>query len=140
MDCQSHIYIPEFLAFLEKRNTLPRAYRQNGERCVQVGDWALRLRPGHTSVQAKLAMMDMHGIDVTLLSTNFPGPELFGAEGPAIARMMNDHVAEIARRHPQRFGAGSATSTRTAAGLWTPGPGRGRISEQGRRCQCATWT
>lgn len=103
VDCQSHIYIPEFLAFLEKRNTLPRAYRQSGERYVQVGDWALKLRPGHTSVQAKLAMMDLHGIDVTLLSTNFPGPELFGAEGPAVARMMNDYVAEIARRHPQRF-------------------------------------
>ena len=103
VDCQSHIYIPEFLAFLEKRNTLPTAYRRNGERYVQVGDWALKLQPGHTSVEAKLAMMDSHGIDVTLLSTNFPGPELFGADGPAIARMMNDYVAEVARRHPQRF-------------------------------------
>lgn len=56
-----------------------------------------------TCIQAKLAMMDRHGIDVTLLSTNFPGPELFGADGPAIAHMMNDCVAGIARRHPQRF-------------------------------------
>ena len=103
VDCQSHIYIPEVLALLEKRNSPPRAYRRNGERYVQVGDWTLKLRPGHTSVQAKLAMMDRHGIDVTLLSTNFPGPELFGADGPAIARMMNDYVAEIARSHPQRF-------------------------------------
>jgi hypothetical protein len=73
-------------------------YLWNGERYIPVGDWALKLRPSHAGAQAELAMIGMHGIGVTLSSTNFPGPELSGAEGPAIARMMNGYVAEIARR------------------------------------------
>ena len=104
VDCQSHVYIPEFLTFLENRKSLPTAYRRNGERYVQVGDWALQLRPDHTSIEGKLAMMDSKGIDVTLLSTNFPGPELFGSDGPAIARMMNDYITDVTRRYPDRFG------------------------------------
>ena len=103
IDCQSHLFIPEFLAYLEKRKSLPRAYRRGGQRYVQVGDWPLQLRPNHTSIEAKLAMMDREGINLTLLSTNFPGPELFDSDGPAIARMMNDYIADMARAHPHRF-------------------------------------
>jgi predicted TIM-barrel fold metal-dependent hydrolase len=103
IDCQSHLYIPEFLSFLEKRRSPPWAYRRNGERYVQVGEWPLQLRPDHTSVEAKLAMMDNEGIDLTLLSTNFPGPELFGSEGSALARMMNDYIADVSCRYPHRF-------------------------------------
>lgn len=79
------------------------AYRRNGEMYVQVGEWPLQLRPNHTSIEAKLAMMDAEGIDVTVLSTNFPGPELLGSEGPALARMMNDYIADVVRRYPDRF-------------------------------------
>jgi predicted TIM-barrel fold metal-dependent hydrolase len=103
IDCQSHVYIPELLTFLEKRKSSPMAYRRNGEMYVQVGEWPLQLRPNHTSIEAKLAMMDAEGIDVTVLSTNFPGPELLGSEGPALARMMNDYIADVVRRYPDRF-------------------------------------
>ncbi len=103
IDCQSHVYIPEVLEFLERRKTSPMAFRRNGEIYVQVGEWPLQLRPNHTSIEAKLAMMNEERIGVTMLSTNFPGPELLGSEGPALARIMNDYVADVVRRHPERF-------------------------------------
>jgi predicted TIM-barrel fold metal-dependent hydrolase len=103
IDCQSHLYVPEFLAYLENRRTPPLAYRRNGHRFVIVGEWPLMLRPNHTSVEAKLEMMDAAGIDVTVLTTNYPGPEWFGADGLAIARLMNDYIADVVRSHPDRF-------------------------------------
>lgn len=41
-------------------------------------------------VDAKLADMDEAGIRLTTISTNDPGPETFGPEGPAAARVIND--------------------------------------------------
>ena len=32
-----------------------------------------------------------------------PGPEWFGADGPAVAQMLNDFVAGVVRQHPTRF-------------------------------------
>jgi predicted TIM-barrel fold metal-dependent hydrolase len=37
------------------------------------------------------------------ISINDPGPELFGKEGPAVARMVNDYIGELAKKHPDRF-------------------------------------
>ena len=31
------------------------------------------------------------------------GPEWFGGEGPAVARIANDFIADIVRKHPSRF-------------------------------------
>ena len=44
-----------------------------------------------------------NGIAMTALSINDPGPEWFGADGPAVAQMLNDFVAGIVRKHPTRF-------------------------------------
>jgi len=54
-------------------------------------------------VDAKLADMDANGICATALGINDPGPEWFGADGPQVARIQNDFIAGIARRHPSRF-------------------------------------
>ena len=47
--------------------------------------------------------MDKAGITITALSINDPGPELFGKEGPAVARLVNDAIADVGRRYPGRF-------------------------------------
>ena len=47
--------------------------------------------------------MDAAGISMTALSINDPGPELFAKDGPAIARLLNDYIADVARRNPTRF-------------------------------------
>jgi predicted TIM-barrel fold metal-dependent hydrolase len=48
--------------------------------------------------------MDANGIQLTALSINDPGPEVFGkAEADTIARMLNDYIAAIVTKHPDRF-------------------------------------
>jgi uncharacterized protein len=52
----------------------------------------------------RLAAMDAAGISVQVLSTSGPGADLVdGAEGIAIARAMNDTLAEAIARYPDRF-------------------------------------
>jgi predicted TIM-barrel fold metal-dependent hydrolase len=103
IDCQSHLFCPEIVALMERRSEDPLVYRQGDDRYVKMGDWHRKILPNHMDVVAKLAAMDASGIDVTALSVNDPGPEWFGADGAAVARTMNDYVADIVARHPARF-------------------------------------
>jgi predicted TIM-barrel fold metal-dependent hydrolase len=103
IDCQSHLFVPEFLDWMEKRKTSPYVYRSGGDRFVVVGPWTRKLMPRHADVAAKLADMDRAGIQMTALSINDPGPELFGKESISIARMLNDYIASVAKQHPARF-------------------------------------
>ena len=52
-------------------------------------------------------------IDITALSINDPGPEIFGKDGVTVARMVNDHIAGIAKEYRDRFfGASSCCRCR----------------------------
>jgi predicted TIM-barrel fold metal-dependent hydrolase len=52
----------------------------------------------------RLRLMDESGITFQVLSNSGPGPDLVpGTEGVAIAKAMNDHLAEAVARHPDRF-------------------------------------
>jgi len=54
--------------------------------------------------ERRLKSMDETGITVQVLSATGPGPDLVpGADGIAMARDLNDHLAEACRRHPDRF-------------------------------------
>jgi predicted TIM-barrel fold metal-dependent hydrolase len=103
VDCQSHLFCPEIVALMEKRSEDPVVYRKGPDRYVRMGDWHRRILPNHMDVAAKVAVMDATGIGKTALSINDPGPEWFGKEGPAVARMLNDFVADVVKRHPTRF-------------------------------------
>ncbi|HEX3872001.1 MAG TPA: amidohydrolase family protein [Pirellulales bacterium] len=103
IDCQSHLFSPEMLAMMEKRTTDPIVYTKDGVRYLKMGDWLRKVPPMYLDVDAKLATMDAAGIAVTALSINDPGPEWFGSDGPAVARMANDFVAGVVRNHPTRF-------------------------------------
>ncbi len=103
IDCQSHLFVPELVALMMRRKQAPYAYRKDGQTYVVVGEWHRRLMPNHMDVKAKLAAMDAAGIDATALSINDPGPELFGGEGPAVARLVNDFIGGLAAEHPKRF-------------------------------------
>lgn len=102
IDCQSHLYLPEVLARLEGPGD-PRVERRGAERWVVMGDWHRRVFPQPCDVAAKLASMDAAGIALTALSINDPGPEWFGREAPAVARLCNDGIAALVRQHPTRF-------------------------------------
>lgn len=103
IDCQSHLFVPELLTLMEKRATDPRVFTRDGTRYIQMGDWLRKVPPLYSDVEAKLAVMDASGIALTALSINDPGPEWFGADGPAVAQLQNDYIAGLARKHPTRF-------------------------------------
>ncbi|WP_010581607.1 amidohydrolase family protein [Schlesneria paludicola] len=103
IDCQSHLYCPEILDRLECRSDDPLVYRRDGDRYVKMGGWHRKVFPHHMDVAVKLANMDANGIAMTALSINDPGPEWFGSDGVAVARVMNDFIADIVRQHPHRF-------------------------------------
>ena len=54
--------------------------------------------------ERRLKSMDEAGITMQVLSNTGPGPDLVpGADGVAMAREMNDHLAQAVARHPDRF-------------------------------------
>lgn len=103
IDCQSHLFVPEVLTLMEKRSSDPRVFTRDGTRYIQMGDWLRKVPPLYTDVANKLAVMDAAGIALTALSINDPGPEWFGADGPAVAQLLNDYIAGLAWKHPTRF-------------------------------------
>ena len=103
IDCQSHVISPDFLSFLEKRAEPPHIVTHNGARTLIVNGWRRPVLPKMSDIGLKLADMDRAGISMAALSMSDPGPELFGADGPAIARMNNDYLSSLAQAHPTRF-------------------------------------
>jgi predicted TIM-barrel fold metal-dependent hydrolase len=54
--------------------------------------------------EVRLKSMDDAGITVQVLSISGPGPDLVpGADGVAMAREINDHLAAAVAKHPDRF-------------------------------------
>jgi hypothetical protein len=54
--------------------------------------------------EIRLKSMDEAGVSVQVLSNAGPGPDLLpGADGIALAREINDHLAAAIARHPDRF-------------------------------------
>ncbi len=103
IDCQSHIFLPVIVKIMHQRKQDPRVYDVDGTTYLKMGDWLRKIPPQYLSVDAKLAYMDANGIATTMLNTNDPGPEWFGQDGPAVAQMINDSIAEIVSKHPTRF-------------------------------------
>jgi predicted TIM-barrel fold metal-dependent hydrolase len=87
---------------MEKRKKPPHIYEKEGKRFLVVGDWHRPMVSG-IDLDAKLASKDAAGIRLTALSTNDPGPEQFGRDGPAVARMIHDFLADVVKKHPTRF-------------------------------------
>ncbi|HWA99931.1 MAG TPA: amidohydrolase family protein [Pirellulales bacterium] len=103
IDCQSHLFAPAMIELMEKRTVDPVVYTSDGVRYLRMGDWRRKVPPLYLDVDAKLATMDAAGIGMTALSINDPGPEWFGDDAPAVARIANDFVAGVVSRHPTRF-------------------------------------
>jgi len=103
VDCQSHLFFPEVLDLMRRRTTEPLVYDRDGTTFLKMGDWLRKVPPAYVSVDAKLAAMDANGIAVTLLSTNDPGPEWFGDDGPAVAQLIHDSLAGVMAKQPKRF-------------------------------------
>ena len=103
VDCQSHLFFPEVLDMMRKRQAEPLVYDHEGTAFLKMGDWLRKVPPAYVSVEAKLAAMDASGIAITLLSNNDPGPEWFSDDGPAVAHVIHDSLAGVVAKHPTRF-------------------------------------
>jgi hypothetical protein len=54
--------------------------------------------------EGRLKVMDDNGVDLQVLSLTIPGVELMDAStGTALARNVNDALADVVRKHPDRF-------------------------------------
>jgi predicted TIM-barrel fold metal-dependent hydrolase len=103
LDCQSHLFCPEIVTLMEKRDIEPFVRTRDGVRVIIMGDWVRKIPPHYFSVETKLTAMDANGIALTALSINDPGPEWFGAAGATVATIANDFIAGIVQQHPKRF-------------------------------------
>lgn len=103
IDCQSHLYVPAVMELMKRRKADPLVYEKDGAQWVRMGDWHRKVLPKHLDVSAKIADMDANGIGMTAISPNDPGPEWFEADGPQVAVLMNDFIADLVKEHPERF-------------------------------------
>jgi hypothetical protein len=130
VDCQSHLFFPEVLDMMRKRQAEPLVYDHEGTAFLKMGDWLRKVPPAYVSVEAKLAAMDASGIAITLLSNNDPGPEWFSDDGPAVAHVIHDSLAGVrssgtrplreearVRRHPALHQPRGRLVRRTAVSL-----------------------
>ena len=105
IDCQSHIFPREYAEVLARNPHEPRAVSQGDKYLITYGQiQRFLLDPETYRIDRILADMDSHGIDMSVLSVNMPGPESLtpklGIEG---ARLINDYLADIVNQHPSRF-------------------------------------
>ncbi len=97
---EEHFTVPQLVKRIDPRLIAARGFRPRklAPGAVNPMDLAPEIGP------QRLAAMDAAGITVQVLSNTGPGPDLVaGAEGIALAREMNDHLAAEVARHPDRF-------------------------------------
>jgi len=105
IDCQSHVFPAEYAEILARNPRPPQAIPQGDVYVITYGDvQRFRLNEETYNIDRKIRDMDAAGIDVSVLSVNMPGPEMLvpelRVEG---ARVCNDFVAGVIRKHPDRF-------------------------------------
>ena len=107
VDIHSHIYPRWYIDMLKARTEIPRVSGEEGdERFVIFPDehapgsgGGRPMTDAYWSLETKLAFMDRHGIDRTVLSLGNPWFEPFEADvSMAAARRLNDEFATLGER------------------------------------------
>jgi predicted TIM-barrel fold metal-dependent hydrolase len=115
IDFEAHFYTREFVDLLNARTTPPRQEPAGDGSSVRL--WVEPSLPDlfheHGSVlddrlldleRDRLAAMDAAGVDVQVLSISGPATEQLEPEvGSSISRSINDELAAVIARHPDRF-------------------------------------
>ncbi len=97
---EEHFTAPDLVARIDRAAIRARGFRPR----TQPSDGPSPLDLAPEIGAARIADMDANGITVQVLSNTGPGPDLVpGAEGVALARAMNDHLAAAVAAHPDRF-------------------------------------
>ena len=97
---EEHFTAPEIAGRIDREAVRRRGYQPR--RVPPNGPSPLELAPDLGA--GRLRSMDETGITMQVLSNTGPGPDLVpGTDGVAMARAMNDHLADAVARHPDRF-------------------------------------
>jgi len=107
IDIHTHYLASSLVAALERRTELPRISEGPHGRQIEYGQGNIHpYQPNMGDAALRLREMDEQGIDLALLSINIPGVDWFPpADGPAVARDVNDELAEVVAAHPDRLAA-----------------------------------
>lgn len=107
LDIHSHYLAASLTEALERRRGLPRISDGPTGRLIEYGQGNVHpLLPEMGNVDLRLADMDAQGIDLALLSINIPGVDWFPvADGPGVARAVNDELADVVAARPERLAA-----------------------------------
>jgi aminocarboxymuconate-semialdehyde decarboxylase len=107
IDTHTH-YLPATLVdALARRSDLPRVSDGNGGRVIEYGEGNVHpMLPAMGNLELRMRDMDAQGVDLAIVSANVPGVDWFpAADGPAVARAVNDELLDVAARHPGRLAA-----------------------------------
>ena len=97
---EEHFTVPVLARKIDPGAISRRGFRPR--KAPKTGPNPLELLPD--IAEQRLQSMDEAGITVQVLSNTGPGPDLVpGADGVAMAREMNDHLAAAVGRHSDRF-------------------------------------
>jgi predicted TIM-barrel fold metal-dependent hydrolase len=107
IDVHTHYLAASLVKALERRTELPRISGGPEGRQIEYGEGNIHpVLAAMGDVELRLHEMDEQGIDVALLSINIPGVDWFpAADGPSVAREVNDELTDLVRKHPDRFAA-----------------------------------
>jgi aminocarboxymuconate-semialdehyde decarboxylase len=107
IDVHTHYLASALVSALERRHELPRISEGPQGRQIEYGKGNIHpVLPNMGDVELRLRDMEEQGIDVAVLSINIPGVDWFPvADGPAVARDVNDELADLVAAHPDRFAA-----------------------------------
>lgn len=107
VDVHTHFLPQALVGALERRDALPMITREGDQGLIHYGQGNVHpILPQMGDLERRLADMDEQGIDVAVLSVNVPGTDWFpAADGPAVAREVNDELADMVAAHPDRLAA-----------------------------------
>jgi predicted TIM-barrel fold metal-dependent hydrolase len=107
VDVHTH-YLPQTLVdALARRADLPRISGPAEARVIEYGAGNVHpVLPAMSDLALRRAEMDRDGIDIAVLAVNVPGLDWFpDEEGPAVARAVNDELADVVAASGGRLAA-----------------------------------
>jgi aminocarboxymuconate-semialdehyde decarboxylase len=107
VDVHTHYLPAALIEALERRDELPKISTGRDGRLIHYGEGNIHpLQENMADLELRLREMDAQGIDLAVISVNVPGCDWFPpAEGEAVARAVNDELADLVRAHPERLAA-----------------------------------
>jgi aminocarboxymuconate-semialdehyde decarboxylase len=110
VDVHTHYLPRELVAALELRDDLPRVSGPDDARVIEYGHGNVHpVLPAMSDLDLRLEEMDRDGIEVAVLTINVPGVDWFPVgDGAAVARAVNDELADVVAAHPGRLEAMAA--------------------------------